>query len=298
MIKSLFGSGAKNKSSNDITTGRMQPKLPITVLDIGCRWGFAEKFLNEEYRDDFKIFGFDPDLEECKRLQEFYSHLPDGLVNCVPVALAEKPGKRNLYITKDPACSSLHPPIKYLSESYPALKCTELDKVISIDVESLENWASSLLLNNFDYIKVDTQGTELEILRGAGEHLLTTRCIDIEVEFNPIYQGQSLFGETDQFLRSKGFVLWSMSNLVHYSPNKELIELDSVNTVCFDENERQENKAYGGQLFWADARYIKSNVFLKESLDSEEQNARDVKLFKALGMYDVLNQIDIKSKEH
>jgi hypothetical protein len=54
---------------------------------------------------------------------------------------------------------------------------------------------------------LDTQGSELEILQGSDDLIQTARRIDIEVEFNPICEGKTLFGETDAYLRSKGFVL-------------------------------------------------------------------------------------------
>ncbi len=68
-----------------------------------------------------------------------------------------------------------------------------------------------------DAIKVDTQGSELEILEGAKETLRSVNLIEIEVTFNPKYDGQPLFAEVDQFLRSQGFVLWKFSSETHYS---------------------------------------------------------------------------------
>lgn len=290
-LKFLLGLGSVPSNIGWTAADSRQTNSPIIILDIGCRWGFAERFLDHKYQRLMKIFGFDPDADECARLQAAYGHLPKGFINCIPLALAEKSGKRNLFVTKEPACSSLQPPIKHLSDEYPALKCTELDRVVSVTVENLGDWASKNGLRSLDYIKIDTQGSELEILRGAGDYLLTTRCLDIEVEFNPIYEGQSLFWETDSYLRSKGFVIWRLSNLVHYSRSGELLELNDTNTVCFDENVRQEAKAFGGQLFWADARYVNSSIFSGNPVPKNAEFDRDLVLFEALGMHDVERHI-------
>jgi hypothetical protein len=51
----------------------------IVILDIGCRWGFAEKFLNQKHFGNFKIYGFDPDKEECARLQSFMTICLKGM---------------------------------------------------------------------------------------------------------------------------------------------------------------------------------------------------------------------------
>ena len=263
----------------------------LNIIDIGCRWGFAERFINEKYHSIMKIYGFDADKLECGRLKESYKNTPEGFINCVPLALAESPGKRNLYITKEPGCSSLYPPIKYLSDNFPALKCTALEKVISIDVTNLATWAKSNDIKTLDYIKIDTQGSELEILRGAGSLLETTVCIDIEVEFNPLYEGQSLFWETDAFLRSNGFSLWRLSNLVHYSSEEKSIELNEPNQICFDENIRQEIPSYGGQLYWADARYISKKIFFNSDFGSSKYDKKNLILFESLGMHDIVQQL-------
>lgn len=275
-----------NNSDIQLTSGGE----PIIVVDVGCRWGFAERFLSEQCQSTFRIFGFDPDEAECSRLQASYSHLPAGYITCVPVGLAGSPGLRNLYLTKEPACSSLHPPIQHLAEEYPALDCISLQEIKTAHVTTLDLWAQHQNLRTVDYIKIDTQGSELEILKGGECILATTRCIDIEVEFNPIYEGQTLFGETDTYLRSKGFMLWRLSNLVHYSFGGEQLVMPDKNSVCFDTNVRLEAEAYGGQLFWADARYIHRDVLVPRMQNSVRRQ-RDQHLFEALKMADVVDHM-------
>jgi FkbM family methyltransferase len=275
----------------DLNTQKTSAPEPIVIVDVGCRWGFAERFLSEQCQSSFKVFGFDPDEAECDRLQASYGHLPDGYITCVPVGLAGSPGQRNLYLTKEPACSSLHPPMQYLAENYPALDCISLQKIVTARVTTLDLWAREKKLQTIDYIKIDTQGSELEILRGGNSLIDTTRCIDIEVEFNPIYEGQTLFGETDTYLRTKGFVLWRLSNLVHYSLSAEQLVMPDKNSVCYDTNVRLEAEAYGGQLFWADARYIHRDVLAPRLPDSTKRQ-RDQRLFEALNMVDIIDHMN------
>lgn len=62
-----------------------------------------------------------------------------------------------------------------------------------------------------DYLSIDTQGTELEILEGGGEtldkHVL---AVFVEVGFAPTYQGQPMFSAIEEFLRGRGFQLASL----------------------------------------------------------------------------------------
>ncbi|MDX1440487.1 MAG: FkbM family methyltransferase, partial [Rubricoccaceae bacterium] len=63
-------------------------------------------------------------------------------------------------------------------------------------------------LARIDFLKLDTQGTELDILNGAREYLSSGRVsvIKTEVSFVPIYKEQCLFADVDLFLREHGFV--------------------------------------------------------------------------------------------
>lgn len=292
MIESLCNLFSRNKKQEEGDA----LNSPMVLLDIGCRWGFAERFLDAKYHQRMKVFGFDPDAEECARLMASYSNLPDGFIQCIPLALADRPGKRNLFITHEPACSSLYPPIQYLADNCPALECIKLDKIVSVDVDTLANWMAATGLQSIEYIKVDTQGSELDILKGAGEYLKTARCIDIEVEFNPIYEGQCLFWEVDAYLRSNGFMLWRMQNMVHYSYDAERIVLNEPNMAHFD-NAAQEILAFGGQLFWADARYVHSSVLFGKYSEESWQLEQDLVLFEVLGMPDIKQHIQRQSNQ-
>jgi hypothetical protein len=64
-----------------------------------------------------------------------------------------------------------------------------------------------------DYLKLDVQGSEGQVLAGARTCLDSVLVVHSEVEFVPIYAGQPLFGDIDAILRSRGFVLHRLLNL-------------------------------------------------------------------------------------
>lgn len=264
-----------------------EPELDreLVIVDVGCRWGFAEKFTRS--RGCFRIYGFDPDIEECQRLNILYE---GGAVSIVPVGLAGTPGKRTLYITQEPACSSLLKPDPELTENYPALHCARHISSIEVETTTLDDWARENGVQVIDHVKVDTQGTELEILKGGVNVLKKVRSLEVEVEFNPIYQGQPIFSDVDLFLRSEGFVLWKLTNQVHYSRDGSTDEPLGEDIICYDEKHLLRHPLFGGQLYWANAHYVRKSV-LDAGENSEHQKLRDIILFQTLGMPDVVSHL-------
>lgn len=267
---------------------------PIVILDVGCRWGFADKFIDDNSYKAMKIYGFDPDIEECKRLEGLYTQ---EHIKLVPVGLADKPGDRTLYLTKEPACSSLYKPNENLTKNYPALDCAREMSQINVEVSTLDIWAKKEGLDYIDYMKIDTQGAELSILKGGVEILPSIRFLEIEVEFNPIYDGQPTFAEVDIFLRKFGFMLWKLSNIVHYAKDGESnIELgdDSINY----DHHKLEYPVRGGQIYWADAFYIKKEIIdVSYSNESCESIKKDFEIARMLGFLDLCYRLDNKLVE-
>ena len=257
----------------------------LVIVDVGCRGGVADKFPTGN--DRFQIYGFDPDAGECDRLTRLGN---DHSVSWVPVALARDSGLRTLFLTQDPACSSLLQPDPRLTDTFPALNCARQVGETSVPTISLDRWAEQSGVTHVDYIKLDTQGSELEILEGGTQVLRSVRCLEIEVEFNPIYREQALFSDVDLFLRAHGFVLWKLTNQVHYSKRGKPERLLGVDRVYYDDLHAVPHPVYGGQLYWANAHYIRGDV-LNGAGKTAERAALDAELFLALGMSDVLDSV-------
>ncbi len=284
-IKRAFTFLKKNNASN-LHAGR-----PLVILDIGCRWGFADKFISD--MNNILIFGFDPDKEECNRLEKSYNN---DSIRLIPIALADKLGNRTLFLTKEPGCSSLYKPDTNLTKNYPALDCATEVAQIEVELSTLDIWAKDNSVNYIDYIKIDTQGAELSILKGASKILSSVRYLEIEVEFNPIYEGQPIFSDVDFFLRKFGFVLWKLSNLVHYAKEGESELVLSNDSINYDHH-KLEYQTRGGQIYWADAFYIRSEIvdvlYDKQSI---KQIKRDSELAYRLGFLDIKKRLDIELK--
>jgi len=265
-----------------------QESRPLVILDVGCRWGFADKFISGDL-DNMIVYGFDPDIDECKRLDEIYQN---ENIRLVPIGLADNPGNRLLYLTKQPACSSLYKPNINLTTNYAVLECAREVSQVQIEVSTLDIWAKETGITYVDYIKIDTQGAELSILKGGIKILPSVRFLEVEVEFNPIYDGQPVFSDVDLFLRKHGFVLWRLSNLAHYGKEGESDLVISSDSIHYDHHNQQFD-VRGGQLYWADAFYIRKEIVdIVYDENSSEQIKRDSDIANLLGFIDLKLRLD------
>jgi hypothetical protein len=151
---------------------------------------------------------------------------------------------------------------------------------------TLDAWSDDAGISAIDVLKLDTQGSELGVLRGARRRLRTARALEVEVEFNPIYQGQPLFGDVDRFLRRRGFLLWRLGNLVHYGLAGARADFPAPECHYFD-SEPRPIAASGGQLSWGHAYYIHHDLTRPESATDFRSCLRDACVASALGYRDL-----------
>jgi FkbM family methyltransferase len=171
-----------------------------TVVDIGANEGQfllpALKYLSPERALAVEML---PDL--ARRLT---SRLPRS----VRVYACAAGGGRG----RAPSLRSTFSPASSLLELFPEASSLygrdlEQSDVGAVDIRTLDDLCMDAGMDSIDLLKIDVQGYELEVLRGARRILKRTRQIIIEVEFVPIYQGGPLFPAVWQDLESHGFVL-------------------------------------------------------------------------------------------
>jgi hypothetical protein len=79
-----------------------------------------------------------------------------------------------------------------------------------------------------DLLKLDVQGYELEVLKGAEKALRQMSAILIEVNFIDIHKGAPLIDELVLFLRDKGFVAYDICALTRRPLDQALWQADFI----------------------------------------------------------------------
>jgi len=255
---------------------------PLVVLDVGCRWGFAAAW--EALGAHARLYGFEPDEEECQRLREAYRDQP--WVRIEATALGRSTGTATLYVTANPARSSLYPSVTDLEVRHPELAGSWVERTIDVATITLDEWAATTNVTRADVIKLDTQGSELEILQHGTALLSTTRMIECEVRFNPTYEGIPLFGDVDRWLRDQGFVLWTLDTMAHYGLRGANNDLPRAFRAHFD-SRTVVVPALGGQLYWADAFYVRADLVDGRTRAPWTERVRDALVADGLGFPDL-----------
>ena len=78
-----------------------------------------------------------------------------------------------------------------------------------------------------DFIKLDTQGSELDILRGAPDALANARALQIECNLQEYNEGAPFLLEIVQFAQDAGFRLYDVAQF-HFNAGRELLQVDAL----------------------------------------------------------------------
>ena len=83
----------------------------------------------------------------------------------------------------------------------------EFNEVIQVETDTLFNICGQINTREIDFIHLEVQGAELQVLKGAGELLKNTKAVWMEVEAVPLYLNQPLKQDVETFMKNKGFIL-------------------------------------------------------------------------------------------
>jgi len=86
---------------------------------------------------------------------------------------------------------------------YPDIKVVEQIPVVTTTVWNV--FQQEKLNYNYDFVNIDTQGTELKIIKGMGSLITHVRCFYLEVNEFELYNGCCLVEEIDAYLEKFGF---------------------------------------------------------------------------------------------
>ncbi|WP_445636135.1 Methyltransferase FkbM domain-containing protein [Nostoc sp. DSM 114161] len=249
-------------------------QIHITVCNVGSRkisslddYGAGAWNL---FAPNLTIYGFDADPDACEAAEaELELKQINWTEKHIPLALGKSVQEATLYVTKHPMCSSLYPPNETYTARFSYLpELCNLDFTIEIETTTLDTFCNAEEINTIDFIQIDVQGAELQVLEGALEILKRgVLGIQVEVEFSHIYVNQPLFADIDVFLREHGFTLFDLETNYRHRARSPI-----------GSTHRR------GQLLWGDAYYLQDPIRENANFQIKEPS----KILKLACIADVL----------
>jgi FkbM family methyltransferase len=178
---------------------------PATVIDVGANVGqFARASI--EVFDQPEVHSFEPLPSAATQFRE---NLRDSAqVRLHPVALGAVNGTATLHEHAYSLASSLRP-VRRDGAAPSWVSTAPLHH--EVPVRRLDD-ELTLPLTRPCLLKIDVQGTELDVLAGAAETLRSVDWILLELTFEPVYQDEPLFAEVDASMRAMGWRMkWPIS---------------------------------------------------------------------------------------
>lgn len=99
-------------------------------------------------------------------------------------------------------------------------------KTEKVQLQLLDNLTRDTQFEHPDLIKLDTQGYELEILKGGKQTLAQAQAVLMEVSLLGIYKGAPLVDEAINFMKANGFVLYDICSLIRRPLDHALYQSD------------------------------------------------------------------------
>ncbi|MDH3288402.1 MAG: FkbM family methyltransferase [Betaproteobacteria bacterium] len=229
---------------------------PFVLIDVGASGGIENHW--RLFEPDLHAFGFDPLVRECQRLNHkekndrvhYYDYFvgSESYSALFPLALANEPveGWTPALYERSSAVAAQ----KIMAMSFEQRFNSEDPEVVYTEKRiSLDRFCRQQAVGNIDFVKIDTDGHDYEVLLGAEEALRNGPTLGLFVEcqlHGVTHLHSNVFANIDRFLRDLGF---SLFDLEIYRYTRAALPGHFVYTIPAQTVE--------GQVLWGDALYFR-----------------------------------------
>jgi FkbM family methyltransferase len=182
---------------------RVHAASPEVWIDVGAHLG--ETTLDAATRNpSLLVFAFEPNWELARQIMGKAANFV-----VLPMAVSGSDGVATFSVNAEDGSSSLLSIKEDFVEKWKGRIDLRVKEKVLVPTIRLDTFLRRMNLRRVDYLKVDAEGTDLQVIQSAGERLRDIRKIKAEVELgeNLAFYGASTREEMIAFMDGRGFKL-------------------------------------------------------------------------------------------
>jgi uncharacterized coiled-coil protein SlyX len=266
----------------------------FVLLDVGSSGGIADHW--RIYGDRLRAFGFDPWIEDCDRLNaEEISTKINYVASLVGITDAShwylnggafKIDDALWQRSSTLAVPALHPDLPNFTPYQWQDSATRAasGKTFATNKIQIDPFVNDHKLGHVDFLKIDTDGDDFEVLLGS-ERTLAERGvlgIYIESEFHgPTDERSNTFANIDRYLRASGFTLYGLAPYKYSRAALPAVFQYGIPA-----------QTISGQAYWADAFYFRDLAADGHPFANMDKHQWRQKLLKLATLFELHNLAD------
>jgi FkbM family methyltransferase len=241
----------------DLISVQLSERDRFRIIDGGARDAFDDPRWRALDPAHATLHGFEVDAANCAALNRIAAEAGFDY-HFHPIGLWSSDGEVTFYDNLAPGGGSLYPQNTALTDRW-LMHMGSLARDIfrptdtfPVPVTTLANWASGAGIDDIDFIKLNVQGAEVEILNEAGNLPDKALGMQLEVSFCESYHDRPYFTDVDTFMRERGYAFFDFigPHYVHRADSPVITKL----CLSIDQHWAR------GQLIEAQALYLRDPI--------------------------------------
>lgn len=195
-----------------------------------------------------KIYAFEPAPHVFNILVE--NHKNDPRIEFYEMAISDEDGVKSLKYHDNYGYSSF---LEIDKEGEFAKKCQEFDpgfdnivSIIDVQTKRIDTFMQENCIEHIDFLKIDTQGNDLNVIKSLGKMIDKVDTIELEVQIKPLYKNSSSKEEIVYFMQKNNFNLISeeANNFLLKDYEERLTFKQKKDKSCFSINEYKKSTSW------------------------------------------------------
>lgn len=201
--------------------------LDITcVLDVGANYGQYGVMLRDAGYQG-RIISFEPVSASYQRLHLVAAK--DDNWDTYNFALGSMEGEQTIHVTTASDFASFLPPSEFSKNTFGDV--VTIANKENVQIKRLDDIFATIMQKQSQaniHLKMDTQGFDLDVFKGAGSCLQNIISIQSELSVLPVYDGMPNYIEALTVYRNAGFEVTGMFPVSHDRATLMVVEFDCV----------------------------------------------------------------------